>query len=1248
MVNGRSVEAISRGLESVRARARSLLVARGVMTLAAWAVAIVLVVGAADFVLRTPAWLRMGLWVAGLVGLAAAAARLVAPAIRFRPTLTEVALRIERSEAGRSAGLPGVLASGVELGAAVQRGDLECAASRMAEPVVVEAAARFGLVRPAALLSGAPARRAGLALALVAAVAALLGVSQPRLMATGVLRVLAPWAGAEWPKRTEVANATRETVHPIGVALPLRAAVLRGAAPDDEKGATRVWASFRVLPPEGRPGPVTRLMLTHQRKTVTVARAGGAGTAEGVLFERLVEPGAVGISRRSPAETARAGAHPAEADLEFWFETDDDRTPAATIRLVEPPAVVGALAQVADPPYARAPSPGAATAAPGDARPPRSLDLGAGIDERAVPPPMLAGTRVDLRVALNKPVPGPEGPEAERAAWLRRSVGEAMAEAIERGEVRATFEPELWRFSWDLAQTIRLPIRPTDRWGVAAGDEAVYRFEAIQDQPPSAAVTAPESDESVLATAVIDASGEGRDDVGLAAVWLEKRTARRPAGSAGAPAEPADEWLEIGRSAPAPGVGAGEKRVTVQASLDLSAMPLRPGDEVWLSALAADAFELAGRVHPPTRSPVRRLTIISDEAMLAEVWGDLAAVRQDAIRLDEEQARTAQRAADPAATEAAQRAQASITERLARQRQAVGRVEARLERNRLNDRDMADLVEQAGAMLDDAGRRSVQAAAALDRLARDREAGREGDPAHRAEAAEAQSQVRDALESLADLLDRGQDAWSIRRSLERAMEEQRALRERTERAGRSTTGKAPAELTPGERQDLDQIGREQRALAERTAEAIDRMLRDRDSLRQRDPSVARAVEDAARRGQRERVSERMNEAARQAEQNQANSATADQERAERSLQQMLDDINAAAGNRDQELRRLLASLIDQINALIHDQEGQIEALEKAAALPAFTGLDAGMLRLRRNTLAVQEEAGRGPRDLAPVASLLGQAADAQGEAVAGLRAVAVDEAAVRAAEDRSLQHLTQARQAAERLDRQAAQREADRKAAELRRAYREALTEQVAIKGETDPLVGAEPSRRTQITARALGERQRTLRERLAALRASTRELEEAVVFDYAHTRLDSAMGEAAGILEGGEATATVGRRQQSAVRLLQGLVEALDRSRRNPDDSDDFRENPGGAGSGGQAAQRALVPPAAQVKLLRALQVEAAALTAEADDSRDAAVIDEAGRLQADLAARAEALLRSLMERQRPSANPAPGGDGGEGGAPE
>jgi hypothetical protein len=192
------------------------------------------------------------MWCAGVVGLVASLVKYLIPALRFGPSLTSIALRVESTDAGASTGLRGVLASGLELAASRD--------SARAAPVVSEASQRleglnvrdlFSSKRLGRVARGARARRRRRGGA---------GGVVPRLASIGLERVVTPWTSAEWPKLTEIVSATPTAPHPRGSGLVLRALLVKnqtlfGGSRDAEDA--RIVGKYRLLH-DGHSGPVRR------------------------------------------------------------------------------------------------------------------------------------------------------------------------------------------------------------------------------------------------------------------------------------------------------------------------------------------------------------------------------------------------------------------------------------------------------------------------------------------------------------------------------------------------------------------------------------------------------------------------------------------------------------------------------------------------------------------------------------------------------------------------------------------------------------------------------------------------------------------------------------------------------------------------------------------------------------------------------------------------------------------------------
>ena len=154
-------------LERLRRRARAMLVLQRLSVVAAGGLAVTLAMVLLDYGLRLPSTFRLVLLLGSLGGLGAAVWTYLRPAVGFAPSLTELALRVERS-------LPrvaGRLASSVEFAlAGIDRGNPLAARS------VRETERRWSGERAAVFMSGRRTWRAvglfGLVAVLVAGLAA--------------------------------------------------------------------------------------------------------------------------------------------------------------------------------------------------------------------------------------------------------------------------------------------------------------------------------------------------------------------------------------------------------------------------------------------------------------------------------------------------------------------------------------------------------------------------------------------------------------------------------------------------------------------------------------------------------------------------------------------------------------------------------------------------------------------------------------------------------------------------------------------------------------------------------------------------------------------------------------------------------------------------------------------------------------------------------------------------------------------
>ena len=1145
-------------LEGLRSRSRLYLWVQRVSVVLAWTVGALLALIAFDFALRLPGAMRFALLVGALAALVIAIWRYLLVARKFAPTLTQIALRLERLMPGVS----GRLASSVEF--AVAGTDR---VNPLAARSVRETQSRLTGEKLRAVMNPRHTLRdVGILLLLLLAGGGWAGMN-PAAAETGLKRLLLPFGETAWPARTGVASLMHEVVgeprvHPRGQALPLRAEVTRG----DE--AMRITAHYRFRT-DDHWQPWQQAVLTRQ------------GTS--AVHERLIDSSA--------------------DELEVSFSTFDDRTETERVRIVPPPAVRRASVTITPPSYAA------------EHQSTYRAQLGTGLDGRAVTSTAsLIGSQVDMTIELNKPIPVPDGVDA-RDRWLMRTFDWAEA------EVRPAFvvdpdRPNHWRLRWTLRDTTVLALALFDEYGLRNDESITFRIEAVEDQPPSVTMTEPDSDRAVLATAVIPLRAEAQDDVAVTRVSI---LARKQASGSSEVGE-AVLWRRDRT--------VNEPSGRLNAEIDLGPLDLNEGDQIILRATAEDAYEVDGETHGVVESSPRRLRVISELDFSTQLRRQLNAVRQNAIRIEGQQTELQDTVEEEGVPPGVERAQAQIAERIASQREAVEEIHQQMRDNRLDDPALDQLFDQSSDLLDFAGRASARA---LDEMA----AG-----ADEVDIAQAQQEVREELRDLIELLDRDEDTWVITRQLEGLMREQQRLADETDRLARQTMGQSRDELSEEDLSELDRIARRQQDLREQAQQLIEDLRQRAESMEDVDPQASSGLRTAASTGEQRELDRDMEAASEQAEQNQLRGAQRSQQAASETMQRMMQDIEESNRLRAEQLLRQLASLIESIERLITVQENELMALAQAERSDDFSGRDRAMIRLNQNTQAVAAEARHAGPDARRIARALDRAGDAQGAAITALRADPIRAQDAEDAENRSLEQLREAKQLAEELEQQTQEDELRRQREELLDRYRELAEEQVALREQTLELKGIDELNRRQIVeARRQATRQDAIRTALDDLQRATDEIMDSAIFSHVHRRMDRWAREVAEQLQNGTVDLDTTDRQQWIARSLGRLIEALEEAIAPPDDFDDGEGQDGEGGAGGDQ----LIPPMAELRLLRGIQEEVYNQTRNLNQRDDLAEAQRRqrhrglGEQQRELLELGRELLEQMLQQRPPGAGTPP-----------
>ncbi len=1162
-------------LVRIRRLSRALLFTQRLLQWLAACVVLLASLALLDYALRLPGHLRLVLGpLAALATVGWLVSRLYR-ASRFRPTLSTLALRAERAWPA----LRGQLASGVELAqsAAADRSPLSASLAQLSVVSAQTLAAKatggslLRLVDPSLTLRHFLA--AGLLLAGLWATVAL----APHTSLLAARRWLDPLGPTQWPRHTALQLDPVPEVWPADTPLPLRLSVVRGY-----RAGLRATVRYRVLSASG-PTPAWRSALLSEQPPLATDR-GRLGR-----YETLLDV-------TDPAETD------ASAQVEFTLAAGDDALTPKRVLLVQRPALTRLTTTLTPPLYAQ------------PFLPPVNLVLGkqAGTMDALS---ALRGSTVRLEMAFNKPLP----PGSLSPFLLAPGLAEAPGLTIEA-------QPSGAVLAFTLDQSRRTVLSLTDEHGLSGLGDRPYAFEAVEDRPPEASLLLPAADESVLPTAVVPLQGAGRDDVAVERLELAAAVHRAAA------AEP---------DSPQPLSSRAQKAAESQLSheLDLASMSLTAGDCVLLTAVATDVFELDGLRHDPVRSTPRVLRIIDASELVSQLRGELSSLRQQAVRLAERQNQLLDLPAEQALGP-----QQQTTQQLQAQGQWVKSLQGRVQRNGLGHQDdgLSQTLQRAGSILEEAQGHSTSA---QQRMKPESSAARE-------EARADQQRVGQAMGKLVELLDQGRDAAALELQLRHLAASQESLLAQSRQLAPRTVGQDPGQLSPEDRAALEALRDRQAALSDQSQAMVQRMQstaealsKQEDSPGAQDQASAAALSQAAAIAQRQGLSASMRQASASLGQNQMSQASTQQQQSLDTARQMLDALRERERRRQEILQRRLAELAQAIQTLIDQQEQESAALEQAGDAGEVAQLEPGQGRVRRNTQSVSETARKadppvgGPPGQGKAGDELDAAAESQGRALTSLRSSDSDQAAQ--AQEQAAASLRDALQTVRQAQRDSEREQARQERQELREKYEKLALWQGELITQTRTL-GDESAKAAAPLPRALrarvvtqGQTQEDLRLAIAELGEQAKLKGGGVVFEHTHRTLDQTAARAVTRLRAGHADDFALDAQASVERLLRQIAAVLAEEDAEDSEFDDNASGGGGEGGGGGAGGVKLIPPVAELKLLRGAQVAVNEATRRAAAQPVGDAADQRRDLlrlstwQRELAGVGERLIQSLQPEE-------------------
>ncbi len=1161
-------------------RSRAALVASRTGSVVAMAVFAVIFTILLDAIFRWPVAIRWIVLAALIAAAAIAWRRRLKPALAFRPTPIDVALRIERDHAS----LRGRLASAVDLHlSGIDRVDPFSASAVSAIASSVDANKLDMRLRIE------PIRRAlalGIGSLLVAASALALWPEPSR---TGLARTFMPWSDASWPARTEVASL----MDAVDVAARGRPFSLAASLDLGDPTRERVRAVFR-LERDGVLGEWEEIVLTRQ---------------SGRRFERRV---------------------PSEGDaIEFVFESADDATDPQRIEFVVPPEVETASLHIEPPAYASS------------VRSPQRFELGPGTDRRSeLSAPQLAGSTASLRLELSKPLPvpdasmlgevlvgaptdatlsvDPENPSTWELTWrLERPVAvecrlrdehglESTAGATYRVGVVDDAPPSIAIVVPEIDEAM-LPTAVVSVEAEARDDLEV--IEAGLESSIDGSTWVPVDDEpgdrgerrTVRGTVSIESIGAAAGDVVEVVAFAVDGLPGR----------------EMVRSSPRRLSIVGEEEFDRRIRDDFAALrqlAIRADGEQSELLEAIERAEQAGDVADASVLRLRQAAVSRRVGRIAEGVGELSQ-RLRRNRLDDGR-------------------QQALAETVTRRAEAAGRASSDAEQAW---RRAAE--ENADPTNESADSSNVEGDRAPDESTSDSDpstsASSEVASQARSDARQQGTRVRRELEGLVASLDRDEDTWALERELDRLAQDLEELAGDAEAFGRETIGQMPEEMSDDDRRAHGELMRRQ----DEIGDAASRLMSDLDErsrrLEDRDLGQAEALRQAAETGRQADLERNLEQAEESLERNRTDRASESQRRAAQALQEMGRRLEDTRKVRTETLRRLMTELAESIEALLSFSEEEALALRSllAEGAPwsgnAISVRSERSIRLERNTRSVAATAKAGGAESEPVSAALERAAGSQGEAIVALRDGVPRVSDASLSMERSSGMLREALELSRRIG-DDAEREAQREQRrELAEDYRRLATLQEEIADETLLLAGRLDRGEIARRRRLLETRRQSARQEEVV--ASSREIADGIeglsdtaVFAGGHDWIDRWSAEATELLVRGEAGFEVGQRQRRIASTAKAMAEAMESLAQDDErfaGGEGSEGSGGGGGGGGAGGDEGAIPPISELRLLKSLQEQVYLATRALEENRGPEAPDEATR-------RGE--LEQLAEMQR------------------
>ncbi|QQE13750.1 hypothetical protein JD969_09890 [Planctomycetota bacterium] len=1174
-------------LKSIREIGRWLLIMRMLLWWGMFIIFIVLLLGTLDYWLVLPTWIRLCILLCIIAIYALGISSRFRHLLRFQPRLEDIALHAEN----HIVSLKGKLASAVGLWLRDKK-DSNRITKQLCFNLSKEVISKMHGKSLIGLVNLAEVRKSLWGMFFAIATLSLVFILTPRWLGTATSRWLLPFGKAKWPQKVYIQDLTKQKIYAIGSPLHFTAGIEKGFSDQ-----MRVRMHYRIEDTHGKSLSSWETVLMNQqgflRATLEHQQVkiewGFVEPINNNSFQKKLNSSEVMLPKFEKTvqidleniDFSTDDNINSELAINYWFESADDRTENSIIALTEKPAVNSISLKITPPKYAT------------DLLKDQEVVLHDQLYQSSIDDlkTILQFSQLEVTVKANKKL------NEQSQQNIYPGFGSNNDLIFTRVHNKSN---SLDMLKWVITQDVVSTINLQDEMGIFNRDDYVLDFKTHHDENPEIQISAPKTDLAVLSQAVIPIEIIAQDDVGLKSLSVKVNAPIKNSGGESVRQDDllAHENLQVNSS-------------SLKTELNLENYNLQVGDYIQVYGIAIDVFEVNGKTHPETRSLTRTLRIVDQVTLTNLLRKDISLIRQHAIRAERQQRQQLDQPLD-------ENKQKSITKRINRMQKMLDETNTKIKQNKLEDSVLKELLNNAEQLLSNAQGSSEQIKAIHQN---------NDNKKH-------MTNVVDKLGQLIHVLSQGKSVSDLQMRLKQIEAIQRSLQNDTRQLLPKTIGRTEGELDPNTKKEMKEIANRQQELSNQTENMLEQMQKTIEQMKQSekesDHTAGEAMKQAADIAQKQGLNEKMKDAAQHIDNNKLSQAGSKQSDAVSVMSQMMGALNDRKKIKAQMLARKLKELVDQLEQLVKDQESELKILHQANDIQ---NLEHDMVLLRRRTMAAGNLVSKSKNidknpPLKSVFQILKNAGQKQGEAIFSLRSSNKDIAVI--AEERSLSLLEEAvRLAKEAIERGQLQQLIEERE-ELINQYRELAENQRDIQDETkliqDQKIQGRKARSKYIS---LAKSQNEIRQ---AANKLSEKVKNNTVFIYEHNRIDQDSQNIQSMLRKGRAQDNDNNVVDVQEDIADSLVMMADVLEMQNEESK-FALSQGGSNAGGSGSagsqQPKMIPPVAELRLLRAMQIGLNLQTKKMNESnsKNTKQAELLSQRQSDLADLSKAMLKKMQQ---------------------